>query len=133
MQMARFETETPALPENRETQADLNGQGIDRFHDRKGVKYIVLDMDGSVIPLMAIGKRLHGTAILTTSAINRTSCSTGLACWKAAPCAMAKSTVLKAGEIFSAQSSPAEPAATSCVDLQPRHLPELHQAARGNG
>ena len=53
-QMGRFETETLALPENREALADLNGQWIDRFHDRNGLKYIVLDMDSSVSPT-------HGT------------------------------------------------------------------------
>jgi len=30
--------------------ADLSGQWIDRFHDRRGLKYIVLDMDSSVSP-----------------------------------------------------------------------------------
>ena len=49
-QMGRFETETLAMPENREALADLNGQWIDRFHDRNGLKYIVLDMDSSVSP-----------------------------------------------------------------------------------
>jgi hypothetical protein len=49
-QMGRFETETLALPENREALADLNGQWIDRFHDRNGLKFIVLDMDSSVSP-----------------------------------------------------------------------------------
>ena len=49
-QMGRFETETLALPENRAALADLNGKWIDRFHDRKGLKYIVLDMDSSVSP-----------------------------------------------------------------------------------
>lgn len=49
-QIGRFETETLALPENREALADLNGQWIDRFHDRNGLKYIVLDMDSSVSP-----------------------------------------------------------------------------------
>jgi hypothetical protein len=49
-QMARFETETLALAENRAALADLNGQWIDRFHDRNGLKYIVLDMDSSVSP-----------------------------------------------------------------------------------
>ena len=49
-QMGRFETETLALPENREALTDLNGQWIDRFHDRNGLKYIVLDMDSSVSP-----------------------------------------------------------------------------------
>ena len=49
-QMGRFETETLAFPENRAALADLNGQWIDRFHDRNGLKYIVLDMDSSVSP-----------------------------------------------------------------------------------
>jgi hypothetical protein len=49
-QMGRFETETLALPENREALADLNGQWIDRFHDGNGLKFIVLDMDSSVSP-----------------------------------------------------------------------------------
>jgi len=49
-QMGRFETGTLALHENREALADLSGQWIDRFHDRKGLKYIVLDMDSSVSP-----------------------------------------------------------------------------------
>lgn len=44
------ETETLALSENREVLADLNGQWIDRFHDRNGLKYIVLDMESSVSP-----------------------------------------------------------------------------------
>jgi hypothetical protein len=49
-QMGRFETETLAMPENREALADLSGRWIDRFHDRNGLKYIVLDMDSSVSP-----------------------------------------------------------------------------------
>ena len=49
-QMGRFETETLPTPENRAALADLNGQWIDRFHDRKGLKYITLDMDSSVSP-----------------------------------------------------------------------------------
>jgi hypothetical protein len=49
-QMGRFETETLALAENRAALADLNGQWIERFHDRNGLKYIVLDMDSSVSP-----------------------------------------------------------------------------------
>jgi hypothetical protein len=49
-QMGRFETETLALADNRAALADLNGQWIDRFHDRSGLKFIVLDMDSSVSP-----------------------------------------------------------------------------------
>jgi hypothetical protein len=40
--MGRFETETLALAENRAALADLNGPWIDRFHDRNGLKFIVL-------------------------------------------------------------------------------------------
>ncbi len=50
-QTGRFETEPLALPENRAALTDLNGQWIDRFHDRNGLKYIVLDMDSSVSPM----------------------------------------------------------------------------------
>jgi len=49
-QMGRLKTGTLALPENRAAQADLNGAWIDRVHDRKGLKFIVLDMDRSVSP-----------------------------------------------------------------------------------
>src|SRR6056297_136722 len=49
-QIGRLQTETLALTENRAALADLNGQWIDRFHDRNGLKYIVLDMDTSVSP-----------------------------------------------------------------------------------
>ena len=49
-QMGRFETETLVMPENREALAALNGQWIDRSHDRNGLKLIVLDMDSSVSP-----------------------------------------------------------------------------------
>ena len=49
-QMGRFETETLPTPENRAALADLNDQWIDRFNERKGLKYITLDMDSSVSP-----------------------------------------------------------------------------------
>ena len=48
--IGQFESETLALAEKRAELADLNGQWIDRFHDRTGLKYIVLDMDSSVSP-----------------------------------------------------------------------------------
>jgi len=38
------------MPGNREAPADLNGAWTCRFHERNGLKYIVLDMDGSVGP-----------------------------------------------------------------------------------
>ena len=59
-QMGRFETEMLAMSENREALSDLNGQWIDRFHDRNGLKYIVLDMDSSVSPTLCV-VRVFGT------------------------------------------------------------------------
>ena len=49
-QMGRFETEVLVLSDNRAALADLSGQWIDAVHDRKGLKYITLDMDSSVSP-----------------------------------------------------------------------------------
>jgi len=49
-QMGRFETEVLALDGNRAALADLSGQWINAMHDRKGLKYITLDMDSSVSP-----------------------------------------------------------------------------------
>jgi hypothetical protein len=86
-QMGRFETETLALDENREALADLNGQWIDRFHDRNGLKYIVLDMDSSVSPTHGDQEGPPGTGISTAPATTRTFCSTSSVCWNAAPCA----------------------------------------------
>jgi len=48
--MGRLKTDTLALPENREALADLNGKWTCRFDDRRGLKFIVLDMDSSVSP-----------------------------------------------------------------------------------
>jgi hypothetical protein len=48
--IGRFVTETLAVQENREALADMNGEWIDRVHDRNGLKYIVLDMDSSPSP-----------------------------------------------------------------------------------
>jgi hypothetical protein len=49
-QMGRFETEVLATTDNRTALADMSGQWIDRFHERKPPKWITLDMDSSVSP-----------------------------------------------------------------------------------
>jgi hypothetical protein len=49
-QMGRFETELLATDDNLAALADLSGKWIDRVHDRKSPKLIVLDMDSSVSP-----------------------------------------------------------------------------------
>ena len=48
--MGRFETEVLATEENLAALADLSGQWIDRVHDRRPPKMIILDMDSSVSP-----------------------------------------------------------------------------------
>jgi hypothetical protein len=49
-QMGRFETEWLPRPENLAALADLSGQWIDKVHQRKPPKTIVLDMDSSESP-----------------------------------------------------------------------------------
>lgn len=49
-QMGRFETEFLASDDNIAVLADLSGAWIDRVHDRRPPKDVVLDMDSSVSP-----------------------------------------------------------------------------------
>ncbi len=49
-QMGRFETKWRAAEKNLSTLADLSGQWIDRVHDRRPPRGILLDMDSSVSP-----------------------------------------------------------------------------------
>lgn len=49
-QMGRFETEFLATDDNIAALADLSGTWIDRAHDRRPPKMMVLDMDSSVSP-----------------------------------------------------------------------------------
>jgi hypothetical protein len=49
-QMGRFETELLASDENFAALTDLSGVWIDRVHDRRPPKMIILDMDSSVSP-----------------------------------------------------------------------------------
>jgi len=49
-QMGRFETELLATDANVEALTDMNGVWIDRVHDRRPPKMIILDMDSSVSP-----------------------------------------------------------------------------------
>ncbi|MBT6609997.1 MAG: IS1380 family transposase, partial [Rhodospirillaceae bacterium] len=49
-QMGRFETELLATDANVEVLAEMNGVWIDRVHDRRPPKMIILDMDSSVSP-----------------------------------------------------------------------------------
>ena len=49
-QMGRFETEVLASDVNIEALTDMSGAWIDRVHDRRPPKMIILDMDSSVSP-----------------------------------------------------------------------------------
>ena len=49
-QMGRFETEWLATDENLAALSDLSGVWIDRVHDRKPPKTLILDMDSSDSP-----------------------------------------------------------------------------------
>ena len=49
-QMGRFETEVLATDQNLAALTELSGQWIDRVHDRRPPKMIILDMDSSVSP-----------------------------------------------------------------------------------
>lgn len=49
-QMGRFETRWLAAEKNPSALADLSGQWIDRVHDRRPPRGVVLDMDSSVSP-----------------------------------------------------------------------------------
>ena len=48
--MSRFETEILAQPENLALLMNLPGKWVDRVHQRKLLKHIILDMDSSVSP-----------------------------------------------------------------------------------
>ncbi len=48
--MGRFETELLASDENFAALTDLSGVWIDRAHDRRPPKMIILDMDSGVSP-----------------------------------------------------------------------------------
>jgi hypothetical protein len=95
--MGRFETETLALAANRAALADLNGQWIDRFHERNGLQYIVLDMDSSVSPTHGDQEGAAWNGHFDCTCYHPISCSTSLACWSAAPCVTAMSTAPMAG------------------------------------
>jgi hypothetical protein len=55
-QMGRFETEVLAAIDNRTVLADLSGHWIDRVHNRKPPKWVTLDMDSSVSPMLGLSR-----------------------------------------------------------------------------
>ena len=87
-QMERFETKWLAAEKNLSAFADLSGQWIDRVHDRRPPRGILLDMENTV----------SGTVTMTAPAIIRCSFSTNLAIWNAAPFARAMFTAPPGGK-----------------------------------
>jgi len=102
-QMGRFETEWLVRSDNVAALADLPGQWIDAVHQRRQPKVIVLDRDSSDSPTSNRRVALT-TAISGAPAIIRSSCSTSLAIWSAAPCGPETSIRLMAGGRFWSRS-----------------------------
>nr|WP_255683019.1 transposase [Enterobacter cloacae complex sp. ECL68] len=88
---------TLALAGNRAALADLNGQWIDRFHDRNGLKYIVLDMDSSVSPTHGDQEGSAWNGHFDRSCYHPNFLFNQFGMLNAAPCAMATSTAPMAG------------------------------------
>ena len=120
------------MPENRETLADLKDQGIDRFQDRKVLKYIVLDMDSSVIPTHGDQEASAWSGHFDYSCYHPNFLFNQFGMLERCALRDGNVQVLMAGVIFSTLSSPATLAVTLCADLQPRHLPVLHQAVEAD-
>ena len=102
--MGRFETEWLATDENLAALTNLSGIWIDRVHDRKRPKVIILDMDSSVSPTHGDqeGRAAPRATRLTTGisaapAITRCSASTSSVTWSEASCAPATSIAPKIG------------------------------------
>ena len=79
--MSRFETEILAQSKNQELLMNLAGEWVDRGHQRKSIKQIILDMDSSVSPTYG---NQEGSAIMDTLSapvITRCSVSINLVTW----------------------------------------------------
>ncbi len=85
-EVGRFETEMLSTKADIKKLMDLSGEWIDRVHQRKPPKKLILDMDGSVSETYTASKkdqRTMGTS--SASAILRCSCSIKMATWNG-PC-----------------------------------------------
>ena len=75
-QMGRFETKWLCQLENLAAPADLPGQWIDKVHERRPPRVIVLDMASSESPTYGEPEGRASTAISAVPATTRCSCST---------------------------------------------------------
>ena len=98
--MGRFETEILTQSENLGLLMDLPGVWVDKVHQRKLLKQIILDMNSSVSPTYGNqeGSVYNGT--LSVLAIILCSASTNLAIWSEPSFVMVMSIVPMTGEIY---------------------------------
>jgi hypothetical protein len=96
-QMGRFETKWLSQAENLAALTELPGEWIDKVHQRRPPKTIVLDMDSSESPTYGSRKAAPTMATLAAPATTRCSCSTSSAIWSAPPCGPETSIRLMAG------------------------------------
>ena len=81
--MGRFETKWLGRPENLAALADLSGHWIDKVHQRRPPRIIVLDMDSSESP--TYGEQEGSAYNGHFGCITRCSCSTSSAMSSGAP------------------------------------------------
>jgi hypothetical protein len=96
-QMGRFETEWLARVANLAALTDLSGAWIDRVHERKPPRTIILDMDSSESPTHSEQEGSSGTATSAAPVTTRCFCSTSSATWSAASCDQATFTAPRTG------------------------------------
>jgi hypothetical protein len=96
-QMGRLETKWLSKAENLAALADLPGQWVDKVHQRRPPKMIVLDMDSSESQPTGSRKAAPTMSISAAPATTRCSFSTSLAMSSAARCGRATCTAPTAG------------------------------------
>ena len=96
-QMGRFETKWLSRAENLSALADLLGQWIEKVHQRRPPRMIVLDMDSSESPTYGAQKGSAYNGHFGCTCITRCSCSTSLAVSSAVPYGRATCTAPTAG------------------------------------
>jgi hypothetical protein len=99
-QMGRFETKWLSRPENLAALGDLPGRWIDKVHQRRPPRIIVLDMDSSESPTYGEQEGAATMAISAALATTHCSCSTSSAMSSGARCDPATCTAPMVGTRF---------------------------------
>ncbi len=87
-EVGRFETEILSTPRNLTSLMDLSGRWIDKVHQRKPLKELILDMDSSVSETYGDNRARLTTGTSNACATIRCFCSTSSAIWNG-PCCVA--------------------------------------------